>query len=115
MVAADIGMARQLTLQQRIFIVEQWLKHDKNPTATAAAFSQEFPNDVPPSRQSVHPVAKSFTRLALQLTRKEVGALRMRITMKIKKMFGLSIRMRHQHLQFVQVCSCIYLAQVYVE
>ena len=37
MVAGDIGMARQLTLQQRIFIVEQWFKHDKNPTATAAS------------------------------------------------------------------------------
>ena len=45
MVAGDIGMARQLTLQQRIFTVEQWLKHDRNPTATAAEFAQEFPND----------------------------------------------------------------------
>ena len=37
MVAGDIGMARQLTLQQQIFIVEQWLKHVRNPTATAAS------------------------------------------------------------------------------
>ena len=60
MVAGDIGMAQQLTLQQQIFIVEQWLKHNRNPTATAAAFAQEFPNDVPPSRQSMHALAKKF-------------------------------------------------------
>ena len=60
MVAGDIGMARQLTLQQRIFTVEQWLKHGTNSTATAAAFAQEFPNDVSPSRQSMHALAKKF-------------------------------------------------------
>ena len=73
MVAGDIGMARQLTLQQRIFIVEQWLKHDRNPTATAAAFSQEFPNDVPPSRQSMHALAKKFHETGSITNKKRSG------------------------------------------
>ena len=73
MVAGDIGMARQLTLQQRIFIVEQWLKHDRNPTATAAAFSQEFPNDVPPSQQSMHALAKKFQEIGSVTDKKRSG------------------------------------------
>ena len=73
MVAGDIGMARQLTLQQQIFIVEQWLKHDRNPTATAAAFSQEFPNDVPPLRQSMHALAKKFHETGSVTDKKRSG------------------------------------------
>ena len=60
-VGGDFGMAQQLTLQQQIFFtVEQWLKYDRNPTATAEAFAQVFPSDVPPSRQSMHALAKQF-------------------------------------------------------
>ena len=73
MVAADIGMARQLTLQQRIFIVEQWLKHDRNSTATAAAFPQKFPNDVLPSRQSMHALAKKFHETGSVTDKKRSG------------------------------------------
>ena len=73
MVAGNIGMAWQLTLQQQIFIVEQWLKHDRNPTATAAAFAQEFPNDVPPSRQSMHALAKKFHETGSVTDKKRSG------------------------------------------
>ena len=72
-VVGNIGMARQLTLQQRIFIVKQWIKHDKNSRAVAAAFAKEYPNDAPPSRQSMHVLAKKFHETGSVTDKKRSG------------------------------------------
>jgi len=72
-VVGNIGMARQLTLQQRIFIVKQWIKHDRNSRAVAAAFAKEYPNDAPPSRQSMHVLAKKFHETGSVTDKKRSG------------------------------------------
>ena len=76
------------------------MKHDRNPTATAAAFAQEFSNDVPPSRQSMHALAEKFHETA-SLTDKKRSGRPKNVNTDENKMLGLSIRMHHQHLQFV--------------
>ena len=66
-------MAPQLTIQQRIFIVEQWLKNDKNSVAITAAFAKEFPNDIPPSRQSMLALANKFHETGSVTDKKRSG------------------------------------------
>ena len=112
MVAGDIGMARQLTLQQRIFIVEQWLKHDRNPTATAAAFSQEFPNDVSSSQQSMHALAKKFHETGSETDKKRSGRPENVNTDKNKE----NVRTLYQNVFIIiRMCLlCLFYQKVFI-
>lgn len=66
-------MARQLTLQQRIFTLEHWFKLDKDSAATRVAFAQEYPNVIPPSRQTMHALAKKFHDTGSVIDKKRSG------------------------------------------
>ena len=51
---------RRLTLEERILVVEEWLRSGKDSAIVKERFREKFPNSVPPSRQTMHNLAKKF-------------------------------------------------------
>ena len=50
--------ARRLTLEQRIFVIENWLSSAKNSDVVKTKFQESFPETIPPSRQTMSELAK---------------------------------------------------------
>ncbi|CAM1293517.1 Uncharacterised protein r2_g260 [Pycnogonum litorale] len=51
---------RRFTLEERIFIIENWIGTGKKSDEVKTAFEQAFPNTIPPSRQAMYELAKQF-------------------------------------------------------
>jgi hypothetical protein len=53
-------MNRKLTLEQRVFLLKNWWKFDRDYTDVIAAFEQQFPGAQPPIRQAIYKLNKKF-------------------------------------------------------
>ena len=51
---------KRLSLGERIFVVEEWLRLRKDSAIVKERFIQNFPNSVAPPRQTIHNLVKKF-------------------------------------------------------